>query len=153
MAYAFIHSLILGGAGGASYFFTCVGICKEQKHGQSAQKVPERPVKVANVVGNPTRKRQSKEGVRQGQVKQIDGGGIRLLLPLAHYIEDQTVATQADDENSSIENGEEHHRSALVNKHVTRALVVSRGQSDVTSCHHHLGTQWKNAMKQTKMMA
>lgn len=150
MAYSFIHSLILGGSvcPKASYF-TCVGICKEQKHGQSAQKVTERPVEVANVVGDPTRKRQRKEGVGQGQVKQIDGGGIRLLLPLAHYIEDQTVATQADDENSSIENGEEHDRSALVNKHVTSTLVVS---SDIINCHHHLGTKCKNVMKQSKMM-
>lgn len=148
MAYAFIHPLILGGAS----YFTCVGICKEQKHGQSAQKVPERPVEVANVVGNPTRKRQCKEGVGQGQVKQIDRGGIRLLLPLTHYIEDQTVATQADNENNRIENGEEHHRSALVNKHITSTLVVSRGQSDIISRHYRLGTQWKNIMKQSKTM-
>lgn len=117
-------------------YFTCIGICEEKQHGQSAQKVTEGPVEVANVVGNPCRKHQCEEGIRQGQVKQIDGGGVGLLLPLAHYIEDQTVATQADDENSCIENGEEDHRGALVHKHITRSLVVARGRSDVFSRHH-----------------
>lgn len=115
--------------------FTCVGICEEKQHGQSAQKVAEGPVEVADVVGNPCWKRQREEGIRQGQIKQIDGGGVGLLLPLAHYIKDQTVAKQADEENSCVENGEEDHCDTLVHKHITHSLVVPRGRSDVFSLH------------------
>lgn len=117
---------------------TCVGICKKKQRGQSAEKVTKGPVKVTNVVCNSARKRQCEERVRQRQVEQIDRGGVGLLLPLTDHIEDQTVSTQADDENSGIENGEEDHCNALVHKHITHRLVVSGGQGDIFSLHHHL---------------
>lgn len=93
---------------------------------------------MTNVVCNPARKRQREESVRQGQVDQIDGGGVGLLLLLADHIEYQTVATQADDENSSIENREEDHCNVLVHKHITRRLVVSGDQGNIFSLHQHL---------------
>lgn len=66
---------------------TCIGICKEEKCGQSAEKVTKGPVIVANVVRNSARKRQCEQGIRQCQVDKIDGSGVELLLLLADDIE------------------------------------------------------------------
>lgn len=117
---------------------TCVGICKEKQRGHFAEKVTKGPVKVTNVIYNSARESQCEESVRQSQIDQIDRGGVGLLLPLADHKEDQTVATQADNENNSIENGEEDHCNVLVHKHVTHCLVLSGGQGNVFSLHHHL---------------
>lgn len=130
-------------------WLTCVGICKEKQRCQSAEKVTEGPVEVTNVVCNSARKRQREKRIRQGQIDQIDRGGVGLLLPLADHVEDQTVATQADDENSSIENGEEDHCKALVHKHITHRRVGDQG--DVFSLHHHLRTKGIATLKRHKI--
>lgn len=132
-----------------NYSITCVGICKEKQCRESAEKVTKGPVKVTNVICNSARKRQCEERVRQRQVDQIDGGGVGLVLSLADHIEDQTVATQADDENGSIENREEDHCNSLVHKHVTHRLVVSRGQRGIFSIHHHLCKKDRSVKKKT----
>lgn len=95
---------------------------------------------MTDVVGDSARQRQCEQGVRKRQVDQIDGGGVELVLPLAHHIENQAVSTHADDKNHRVESREKDGSRPLVDKHITAALVervFSRadGDADVVSSH------------------
>ena len=105
---------------------TCVGVCKEEKAGQPAEHITEGPVKLTNVVYDSARQRQSEQAVGECQVEQVNGCGVELLPLLADHIEDQAVAADADEEHQRVENGEDDHRSTLVHKHITVALVGRR---------------------------
>lgn len=102
---------------------TCIGICKEEKRGQSADQVAKGPIKLPDVVGDPARQRQREQDIGQRQVEQVDGGGVEFFLPLADHVENQTVATSTDEENQRVENREKDHGGTLVDEHIAAALV------------------------------
>lgn len=54
--------------------------------------ISEGPVKTTDVVGDPTGKSKSEEGIRDCQVDQVQCGGVELLLLLASDVQDQAVA-------------------------------------------------------------
>lgn len=105
---------------------------------------------MASVVDDPARQRQREERVRQGQVDQVDGGGVELLPPPPDDVEHQAVAACADDEHGRVEDGEEDHGGPLVHEQVAGALV-ERGvrlllgdihSSHPDTCHVWVGVKW-----------
>lgn len=93
---------------------------------------------MAGVVDDPAGQRQCEERVRQGQVEQVDGGGVELLPPPPDDVEHQAVAACADDKHGRVEDGEEDHGGPLVHKQVAGTLVerdVRLLQGDVHRSH------------------
>lgn len=102
-----------------------IGVHVEDEGCGPAEPVPEGPVKLQDVVGDPARQCQGEEGIGEGQVHQVEVGGVEFLLPpLEGDAEGQDVPAGAEHQQGGVEEGEGDFGREVVVVHVAAALVA-----------------------------